>query len=262
MGSFRLYFRYIGISLRSQMQYKLSFVMQTLGLFLVTSAEFVALAFLFERFERLQGWSFSEVALLYGVVNCSFALSEAFARGFDVFDRMLKTGGFDRVLLRPRGAAFQVLAQELQLMRIGRLAQGLMVLVWSMSATSIEWTFPKLMLLLWTILGGFCLFAGLFVLYAALSFFTTEGLELFNILTYGGVEVSQYPLSMYKPGFRLFFTFVVPLACVGYFPGLLLLERGEVSGWWALSPAAGVLFLGVCLLGWRAGVRRYTSTGS
>ena len=49
------------------------------------------------------------------------------------------------------------------------------------------------------------------MLQATLAFWTTETLEIVNTVSYGGVETAQYPLSIYRPWFRHFFTFVVPL---------------------------------------------------
>ena len=264
MELLRLYGRYIAFSLRSQMQYRISFVMQSVSLFVLTAVEFFAIYFLFERFGSLRGWRLPEVAVLYGLVNTAFALTEAFARGFDTFPELIKHADFDRLLLRPRGTVFQVLAREVQLMRVGRLLQGVIVLGWGMAALQTEWTVLKFALVLWTVAGGVFLFSGLFVLQATMAFFTIEGLELLNVLTYGGVETSQYPMPIYRPGFRLFFTFVIPLACIGYLPGLSLLDRADPASqtWFMLSPAAGALFLIVSLQVWKWGVHHYTSTGS
>ncbi len=100
MDSLRLYFRYLGISLRGQMQYRGSFLMLAAGSFAMTGMEFLFIWMLFARFGSLKHWRLAEVALIYGMVHVAFALSEAFARGFDVFDRQVKAGDFDRVLLR------------------------------------------------------------------------------------------------------------------------------------------------------------------
>ena len=43
--------------------------------------------------------------------------------------------------------------------------------------------------------------------------------------TDGGVETTQYPLSIYEPWFRKVFTYVVPLGCVSYFPALAIMGR-------------------------------------
>jgi ABC-2 type transport system permease protein len=66
--------------------------------------------------------------------------------------------------------------------------------------------------------------------------------------------------------FRNFLTFVVPLACVVYFPVSAVLGRASgtgVPGWLLpLTPVLGFAFLAMSLAVWRLGVRHYTSTGS
>jgi len=267
LDAVRLYLRYVSVSVRSQMQYRASFAMSALGHFAVTGIEVLGIWVLFDRFGSLRGWGLAEVALFYGLINVAFALAEGVGRGFDTFPGLVKSGDFDRLLLRPRSTAFQVSAREVQLMRVGRLAQGLIVLLWAASALDVHWSLARIALTLLAILSGACLFIGLFVLQATLAFWTTETLEVMNTVTYGGNEAAQFPLPIYKPWFRKLFTFVVPLACVTYFPALAILGRDDpVVGspvWFRWSaPLIGMLFLAAALQVWRIGVRHYRSTGS
>lgn len=261
-----LYLRFVGASIRSQMQYRASFIMLAIGHFFGTGVEFLALWALFDRFGSLQGWTLAEIAFFYGAVNVAFATAESLARSFDNFGDLIKSGEFDRILLRPRSAALQVAGREAQLMRIGRFTQGLVVLLWSAAALGVRWTVPRVALLVASLAGGACLFIGLFVLQATMAFWTTETLEIWNTVTYGGVETAQFPISVYRPWFRAFFIFAVPLATVTYFPALPILGRADVLGspvWFQwLSPLVGVAFLVVALQVWRLGVRHYHSTGS
>jgi viologen exporter family transport system permease protein len=268
LNTARLYSRYIGISVRSQMQYRASFVMMAIGHFWITGIEILLIWVLFDRFKMLgDGWRLPEVAMFYGMVHVAFAIAEAVGRGFDTFPGMVKSGEFDRLLLRPRSTVLQVSARELQVMRIGRFAQGLIVLLWAAGALEVQWTLARAGLLLFAVFGGACLFGGLFVLQATFAFWTVESLEVFNTVTYGGVETASFPLSIYDKWFRRFFTFVVPLACVSYFPALGILGRDDPAlgspAWFHwLAPLIGVSFLFVMLQFWHFGVRHYRSTGS
>lgn len=266
LDSLRLYLRYVSVSLRGQMQYRASFVMLSVGTLLVSVLEFFGIWVLFERFGRLRDWSLAEVALFYGIVNTAFAVAEAAARGFDTFPAMVKSGEFDRVLLRPRSTVLQLAGREFHAVRVGRFVQGLVILVWAARALGVAWTPARLGLLAAAVVGGGCLFSGIFVLQATMAFWTTESLEILNTVTYGGVETAQYPLSIYRPWFRKFFTMVIPLACINYFPALAILGRSDPYGapgflGWA-APAVGVAFLVLALVVWRFGVRHYRSTGS
>jgi ABC-2 type transport system permease protein len=263
---FRLYLHYISQSVRSQMQYRASFFMLTFGLFLLSLLEFCGILILFDRFGQLRGWSLPEIALFYGMIHMAFSLAEGTARGFDTFSGMVKGGDFDRLLLRPRSTVLQLAGQELQLRRVGRFLQALGVLLWGTTQLELDWTVAKTLLLCFTVLGGTCVFYGLFVLQATMCFWTTEGLEIANTVTNGGTETAQYPLSIYRDWFRSFFTFVVPLACVSYYPALAMLDRSDPLGTTALfhwlAPCIGFVFLAMSLLVWGLGVRHYRSTGS
>jgi ABC-2 type transport system permease protein len=252
---------------RATLQYRLSFVLMAFGYFITSGVEALGVWALFDRFGMLGRWSLAEVALLYGMVNVAFPISEALARGFDVFGQeFVKTGNFDRVLLRPRSTVLQLAGHEFQIHRIGRLLQGLIVLGVAMWLLPIDWTLWRLALLVFTILSGVVFFYALFIFQAAMSFWTVESLEIMNTLTYGGVETAQYPLAIYQTGFRRFFTFVVPLGCISYFPAVAILGIEDPLGserWMQVAaPLAGYLFFAVSLVAWRSGIRHYTSTGS
>jgi ABC-2 type transport system permease protein len=266
MNALRLYGRYIGISIRGQLVYRASFVMQAIGALLVTGIEFLSIWALFHRFGSLAGWTLAEVAFLYGIADVTFAIADGVGYGFDAVAALARSGDLDRLLLRPRSPVLQLLGQELTLRRVGRLSQGLVVLVWASGAADIAWSLPRLALLLFAIAGGVCLYLGLLLLQAATALWTLERLEIWNAFTYGGNYAAQYPLPIFRAWFRRFLLFVLPLACVGYLPGVAILGRPEPLGTppllQALSPLVGMLFLAISSLVWRLGLRRYQSTGS
>ncbi|WP_132996002.1 ABC transporter permease [Sporanaerobacter acetigenes] len=266
MSGIRLYFRYLSLCIQSQLQYRASFIMMSIGHFLITFIDFLGIWVLFERFGTLKGFSFAEAALFYGMVHIAFAITEAWMRGFDTFSTLVRNGDFDRILTRPRSTVLQVLGHDFQIMRVGRFAQGLIVLLWAAYKLNIRWTFGKVMLLIFSIVGGSFLFSALIVLQATLSFWSIQSLEIVNSFTYGGVETAQYPLSIYKSWFRKIFIFIIPLGCINYFPAMAILEKSDPlkSPIWFqwISPIAGLIFFLISLEIWKFGVKHYKSTGS
>ena len=260
-----LYRRMVGMAVRSQMQYRASFALMTFGQFGMTAIEFMGVWALFARFGNLKGWQLAEVALFYGIVSVSFSLAEGFARGFVTFSRLIVTGDFDRLLLRPCSTVFQVACREVQVMRVGRLLQGCVVLTFAFTHLTIHWTLAKILLILYTMFAGAFLFTGLLVIQAVVAFWTIESLELFNIVTYGGVETGQYPLTIYRPWLKWAFTFVVPIACINYLPLGLIFEKHDLlqPQWWhSLAPTMGIAFFLASLQLWKLGEQRYLSTGN
>ena len=263
----RLYGCYAAASIKGQMQYPASFVLLSIGQFLSTIVEFVGIWVLFRRFQGLGGWTLPQVAIFYGTVNISFALADMISRGFDVFGPLfVKTGEFDRLLLRPRATPLQLLGHELRLTRIGRFLQAALVLGIAVGLLDLTWGLRQIVLLLAAIAGGVAFFLGLVVLQATLAFWTVESLEVANALTYGGVAAAQYPIEIYSRWFRQVLIFVAPLACVAYFPIIGILGINDPLGaprWFLdVSPLLGFIFLGTSLMLWRIGERHYTSTGS
>lgn len=261
-----LYRRFIGLRLRAQMQYRASFLMMTVVTFLGLSTEFAAILILFNQFGSLAGWDVGEIAFLYGLANISFGLAEMVGAGFDVFPASIRRGDFDQVLLRPAGIFTQVMAADFQLRRVGRIGQGVVAFGLALAWTPIDWDISKLLYLPVVFLSGAAMFMAMFVLGATLCFWTVQSIELINILTNGGTELTSYPLPIYHVAMQSFFTFFVPLAFVSYFPALYLLDRPERADWPAwipfITPLVALGFITVARLAWRIGVSHYRSTGS
>ena len=259
----RLYFKYFSMHLRSAMEYKTSFFITALGQGFTTFFAFLSMYFLFNRFGSIKGYSFNEVLLCFSTIFMSFALAECFGRGFDAFSGIISNGEFDRIMVRPQSEVLQVIGSRLELSRMGRLTQALMVFIYAIISCGVQWSFSKIVTLALMTLGGICLFFALFMIYAAICFFTLEGLEFMNIFTDGGRELAQYPLDIYKEWVVKFFTFVVPLAFINYYPFMYIIDKNKgYDIFYMFSPIVSILFLFPSYVLWRFGVRHYKSTGS
>ena len=267
--SWSLYRRLVGAQVRSQMQYRSSFVLEMLAQFEGNILDFIVILIFFARMPALGGWSLPEVGLLYGLSGVAFGLADMVIAGFDYAyfgPNMVRLGEFDRVLIRPASAFLQVLTSQFTLKRLGRIGQGLIVLIWALAALDTTWTPAQVGFMLVTLAGGTLFFSGLFIFGSGVSFWTVDSLETLNMVTYGGQFLTQYPLTIYGDFLRTFFTFVIPMAFINYYPSLWLLNKSDPLGgpsWLAfLAPVVCVLvfYLGVKL--WQVGVRHYTSTGS
>ena len=261
-----LYLRLIRCSIRSQLTYRASFVALAIGNFLATGASFIATWFLLQRFHAIGGWSINEVAVLYGVVDIAFGLPDLTNNGLEQCGTLVRRGDFDRILLRPRGAVLQLVGREFALRRGGRLAQGLLVLIWGLRHVTTPFGWAAAGLLVFAIGGAVCVFQGLALLQATISFWTLQTLEMLAILNFGGIETSEFPVHIYGRWLQRLFMAFVPVATTTYFPVLIVLHKPDPFGLpliaHVLAPLVGPLFLLVMIFFWRLGVRRYASTGS
>ena len=257
----KLYLNFIALNLKSQMQYKVSFFLTTLGQFITAFTAFFGLYFIFSRVNAVDDFTYEQVLLCFAVVMTAFSLGEMFGGGLAVFPRMLGNGEFDRALVRPRNIILQVLMPNMDFTRLGLLVQAVIVLCYAIPISGIAWTWKKILTLCLMILCGGALFFGLFLINAACSFFTIESLEFMNIFTYGARQFGRYPFSVYGNGVLKFLTFVIPLALFQYYPLLYLLDR-ERNTFFMFLPMIALLFLIPGYAFFRFGLSRYKSIGS
>ncbi|MGI6669030.1 MAG: ABC transporter permease [Acetivibrionales bacterium] len=257
----RLYFKYFSINLKSQMQYKAAFFMNIIGRIAASFAAVGAVLFMLARFNEVEGFTLSQTLLCSSIVTMAYSFAEVFARGFDIFPYLLGNGEFDRMLVRPRGIIFQVLATHMEFARLGIFIQAAAVLCYAIPNSGVTWTRDKILTLLLMIFCGAAVFFGLYIVYASFSFFTIEGLEFMNILTHGGREFGRYPYAIYGDGILKFLTYIVPLALFQYYPLLYLLDRVQ-SRFYMFTPLISMLFIIPSYAFFRFGLRRYKSTGS
>lgn len=256
-----LYGHMASISLRSQMQHRSSFLMLIVAQFLSGLTEILIPLTLCSRFKKVAGFAIADLALFYGIVHMGFALSEILCRGFDKFDQQLVRGDFDRFLTRPLGTLFQVLSSEITGMKIGRFFQGLLAFWWGIIHLSFPIGIFHLVLFFMSLFGTCALFCGVFILQGCLAFYLKATIEIMHMVTYGGRSVGEYPISIFPVLFRLFFTYIVPLSLVVFYPISSLLT-GSMRWYAPLFPCAGYVFLLFSIWMWKLSSKQYQSTGS
>ena len=256
-----LYLKYVRVHLMSQLSYRKSFILLTIGQFFVPFTIFISMTLLFQRFGTIKDWTLYEVAFCYGIINIAYSTCECIFRGFDTFSSLIRTGGFDRIMLRPRTTVLQVLGSKFEFSRVGRLFQGIIVFCVALPQLNIDWSLTKVLTLMAMLFSGFLIFSGIYILGATMCFFTVEGLEIVNIFTDGGREMAKYPLGIYRETMKIIFTYVIPFGVVNYYPLMFLLGKSD-KVLHAISPLIGSLFIIPCLIIWEFGVKRYKSTGS
>lgn len=263
MNHIQLFFKLFYANFKSEMQYTFSFMMSTLSTFFVTFIDVIGLVFLFDRFKLIESWSLGEVCILYGVVNASFGVVVMVARGLDTFGKHVRTGSLDMLLIRPRPLMLMILGVECKANNIGRIVNGLLPLLYGMYLEGISAPWQ------WGLVGYALLFSGvvfyaLLLLQASLAFYNQTNIEFMNIFTYGGMQMAQFPLDIYNRWVRQFFTYIVPLGLVTYYPVSLALGRNisHAKMFSVISPLICGITLLISRYIFNVGLRRYHSTGS
>jgi ABC-2 type transport system permease protein len=268
LSSLDIYRRLIAIQIRSQVEYRVSFVLDLITVALATGTGFGTLALIMQRFENIGGWALGEIAFLYGIVEAAFGMMDMIFSGFDpdTFSPMVQRGQFDQLLLRPLDLTLQVLGSRFVLKRLSRVAQGVAIFCIGIALADIRWTPGKVLYLPVVFASLNLFFGGLYVIGSTSTFWTVQRVEAINIFTYGGAEMMSYPMHIYSQWMRRFFTYVLPAIFLVYYPALYFLDKPDPLHLPAfapfLSPFAGGAVMLAALAFWRFGVRRYESTGT
>lgn len=262
----RLYRRLIGAQIRSEWQYRTSFVFFVSAQAMITALELAAIVIILDVVPDLGGWSPAQIALLYGLATVPFALTDVIISPIEDLATYVRMGTFDRLLLRPMSALIQLCAMEFELRRAGKLIPNVAALVYGLAATDLAWSLGTVARIALALTVGSLIYSALWVTAAAVSFWLVSAKEATNALTYGGNFSNQYPLHLYPRWIRAVLGWAVPLAFVAYVPAIELMDAPNplgVPGWFvAASPLVALASLVVAGMVWSAGIRHYQGTGS
>lgn len=251
---------------RAAAQYPASMVMLTASQAVVSCLDLVAILLMFSHTPRLGGFSLAEVMFLYGTASVAFGISDVLLSAATQLGDHVRNGTLDPILVRPVSPLLQVAVENFSPRRFGKLLPAGVVLAISLSRLPVEWTPVKVLMLPLMVAGATGIFGALWVLSAAWQFAVVDGRQATNSMTYGGAYLTQYPLSIFGRDALRALTWTLPLAFVNWEPALYVLGRPDPLGlpvaFRFASPAVAAVLWAIALLAWRAGLRRYRSTGS
>ncbi len=75
-------------------------------------------------------------------------------------------------------------------------------------------------------------------------------------------DYAKYPVSIFDGIFKAVFTFVIPIAFIAYYPGLVILRPSSIPLLSKLAPVIGIFFFWLSYKFWMLGARKYEGTGS
>lgn len=258
-----LYSKYVKMHRKSAFQFKANMLMLGFSSALISVGEILSIFILFSTFKKVGYWGFYEAALMFGIITTVYSFTECFARGFDEFANIIKTGNLDRILVRPVNIVYQIFGSKIEFSKLLRTALGIVVSIIAIINLNIVWTIPKVLVLIATYICGCCVILGVMMVGAGISVFTVENLEFLNIITNGSKELSYYPINIYNKWLSRIFTFIIPVACFNYLPISYLMGYGSLPKIiYALSPLFGCVFLIPCVIFFICSLKKYQSTGT
>jgi ABC-2 type transport system permease protein len=257
-----LYVNYWRLFVKILAQYRADVVIMIGAAFLHEGSTLLFIGIIFSTIRQLQGWTFAEVLMTYGLVITTRGLWNVLLDVPHSIHWYIQLGGLDYLLVRPPGVLFQIAGQSgLNPGASGRVIVGIAALVIAVreQGTPVEWWWA--LYLPAVVVSGMLLYLGLFLLLACPSFWFTNVNSLLTTFAWTA-QFGQFPVTIFGPALQFVLTWIFPFAMLGFYPMAFLL-RGEAYRFYGLLAAVvGWVFLGLALALWRVALRHYQSTGS
>ena len=77
----KLYFKFMKVHFKSELQYKLSFIMSFISQFFVFFGYYFTILCLFDKFSNIKGFTLYQVLLTFGIIQFGHSFCETFFRG-------------------------------------------------------------------------------------------------------------------------------------------------------------------------------------
>lgn len=251
---------------RSELTYRSTFAAFVVAQVIITAFDALAIVVIFSSVETLGGWTRGQVLFLYSVASLAFGLSDFLMGSIHYLPEFVRTGSFDKFLLRPVGVLSQTLAQAFALRRLSRVLQSVIVLVLVVTVGDIHLSAVGVVLIVVGMASAVLTFSSIFLATGTVSFWSPNTQEFASAFTFGGSFLAEYPTHIFPDWLRVFAFGLVPIGGVIYLPVMYTLGADNPLGiptWVQLiSPMIVVPAVCVAALIWRQGLRHYESTGS
>jgi ABC-2 type transport system permease protein len=257
----QLYYLFVIQRLKILMEYRLNFFLGASCTIFEQSAGLLAMWVVLQQVPNLNGWRFDELLLVYGLLAMAKSITYMFADNlWTVGEQYIRTGGFDRFLVRPINPLFHLLADRFDHQGIGHFAIGAFLVVKAMAGLAIPWTPINALYLAVAVISGGVIFIALNLITCVSAFWIMDSVPVTRAI-FEMHEFAKYPLTIYHPRIGDLLTWLIPYGFASFYPASYLLGRDTgVLVWLAPVVAGGLLFVGYRL--WLVGLRHYAGSGT
>lgn len=246
-------------AIAAELEYRLNFLIASLSSLGNLTGSLFGLFLFYRTGYTFQGWTWEEALVVLGIFTLLQGFSATFlAPNLNSIVEQVQQGTLDFVLLKPISSQFWLSSRTVSPWGMPDLIFGAVLILYAGGRLGLEIN-NYLLSTLPIIFGLISLYSLWFMLGATSIWFV----KIYNVteVLRGFLEAGRFPMVAYPAIYRLFFTFVVPVAFLTTVPAEALLGRSHIVS----VVSAGLLALGLLCastLFWRFALRFYTSASS
>ncbi len=258
---------YTKTTAKAWFQYRVDAVLKSLAVFLREATGIIVIWFTLLKFDDLNGWDIYEMLFLFSLLFLTYGIMIIFFTGLRDFGNTVRSGNFDRFILRPRGLLFQIIFVNSDwFAALGHGGLGITLFLISAGKVGIHWNMYNALYYIFTVAGGVLIQGAVFLLLATLNIYLLQTNSLKGLIYWNMRKFAGYPISIFHKAIQFFMIYVMPFAFVNYFPAQFLLRKNDMSEYpeifMYLTPAVGIVMYLLAYLFWRFSIRFYKSSGN
>jgi ABC-2 type transport system permease protein len=268
MHGIKLYMRFIGVYLKTKIEYDHIFVFMDLVLNSIWPiVNMTLLWFMLDRFGNIAGWGFYQLLFLFTLSFVPYMISSMFIwNPTRELQELVRTGAFDAYMTRPLNPLIHLIMRQFSHGHFFGLFLSVGMLIYSVKQMELPVNFWSVLGLLSIIIGGALIYGAVMLFCGSLSFWFIKTESIYQFATNDVRSMVEYPLPIYNKVVQTILTFVVPYGFVNYIPSQGI-QFPDDALWspmlqWISTPLLGLTLFVLSCLFFKFGMRRYQSTGS
>ena len=260
------YIQIVKLKFKEVMQYRVAFINNLFAQFFAYMVTFINLSILLKNIHFLDGWSITEIQLLWVLNVFSYGIAGMFFyNGCNALEEKIQSGEMDIFYTQPRSIFWNFMFRNISPIFIFHICFSTIFLICSLRALNIGWSMTKLLYMIVLLICAVCIQASVMIAFASTSFRIIKSGNIVSTAIYGFRNFTTYPFSIYGKGMKLLLTFMIPYAFVSYYPALYILDKESNlfdSCMIYLEPFFVGLFILLAYNIWRKGTYVYKGTGT
>ena len=255
-----LYGSFFSMYLKFIVEYRGSFFTYVVAVVIVQGASLATIWVVMGQAPSLNGWSLSQVLLIYGLLIFSRSCTQIFTEYIWNLGFMIQEGEFDRYLVRPINPLFHVLASGVSFEGTVNFVIGL-VLIISTGRTLGLFASPfNIAYLVVSVASGAIIFFAVNLITCTTSFWIIDSMPV-SAAVFENYLFAHYPLNIFPRAFQFLLTWIIPYGFASFYPASFLLGHDVGALAW-FGPLVAALLLVAGYRVWLLGLNRYEGAGS
>lgn len=255
----KLFKTFFILNFKSVISYDADFILGIIALVIKNIVNLILFTVPFTFIENINGYTYNELLFIYAFSYTAYAIWHCFFINTISIPIYIQSGELDRIILRPIPTILYILLDGFDEDGWGDLVFGILLFVISFINLK-NFKIIYIFILLILLISSSLIYAGISLLTSTISFFTIGNSD-FTEITMDFHEFSKYPVDIYNKGFKIIFTFLIPIGFAAFYPSLYFISEHNNYLYLFLSPLVGVSFFIISCILWNLCLRHYKSSG-